>query len=248
MAEHCEPQTPPRLAGYESWLYQMPFMHSAGDVFASIGLPGQTDFSGESSTRWLIAIGEVIGRAEPASRLKAKIEAEITRLAGIMTDPASILTSLNRDLVDPAVSERFATMLVGVIDSDRHELTVASAGHPAPFLRHADRQTVLLGEQNAGYPLWIDPQFGYENVTAPIGPGEILIFHSDGVTAVIDDQCQLFDLHRLRQAIIQASDGAASVGQSILEAIRRLGQGRPQQDDITLLCLGRVVPTRRPVA
>jgi sigma-B regulation protein RsbU (phosphoserine phosphatase) len=209
--------------------------------------PGQTDLSGESSTRWFIAIGDVVGRGEPASRLKTKIEAEITRLAGIMTDPASILTSLNSDLVDPAVSERFASLVLAVIDSDRHELTIASAGHVAPFLRHTDRRIESLGGERTGFPLWIDPTQHYQNVTAPIGPGEIVMFHSGGVTAVIDHQCQLFDLHRLRHAIIQASDGAASVGESILEAIRRFGQGRPQQDDIALLCLGRVVPTRQPV-
>ena len=70
-----------------------------------------------------------------------------------------------------------------------------------------------------------------------------MIFCSDGVTAVINHQNQLFDLKSLHRAIAQAPDGAALVGQSILEAIRRFGQGRAQQDDITLLCLGRVVPT-----
>ena len=77
----------------------------------------------------------------------------------------------------------------------------------------------------------------------PVGPGEVVIVHSDGVTAVIDHQEQLFDLKSLQRAIAQAPDGADSVGQSILEAIHRFGQGRPQLDDITLLCLGRSVPT-----
>jgi hypothetical protein len=50
------------------------------------------------------------------------------------------------------------------------------------------------------------------------------------------------DLNSLKLAIAQVPDGAASVGQSITESIRRFGQGRPQMDDITLLCVGRVVP------
>ena len=91
-------------------------------------------------------------------------------------------------------------------------------------------------------PLWVVPGQTYENVTVPIGPGEVVVFQSDGVTAVIDHQSQILDLNSLRQAIVQAPDGAASVGESILEAIRRFGQGRTQMDDITLLCLGRAVP------
>jgi serine phosphatase RsbU (regulator of sigma subunit) len=68
-----------------------------------------------------------------------------------------------------------------------------------------------------------------------------VIFQSDGVTAVIDHQGHLFDPNSLRLAIAQATGDAASVGWSILEAIRRFGQGRPQMDDITLLCVGRPV-------
>ena len=67
-----------------------------------------------------------------------------------MTDPASILTSLNHDLVDPAASETFATLVLAVIDGNRHELTLASAGHVAPFLRDADRRIESLGEDAQG--------------------------------------------------------------------------------------------------
>jgi sigma-B regulation protein RsbU (phosphoserine phosphatase) len=115
----------------------------------------------------------------------------------------------------------------------------------APFLRLADRQTKWLGEDIAGLPLWVDPSHTYDEVMVPIGPGEVVIFQSDGVTAVADDRGNLFAESRLRRAIAQASDDAASVGQSILEAINRFRGGRAQVDDITLLCVERVAPTTR---
>ena len=243
MAQHSELQAAPRLAGYESWLYQMPCLYRTGDVFVSVAIPQQTNHFDDSRVRRFVAIGDLVARGECASRLKVRIEAEITRLAGIMTDPASILTSLNHDLVDPAASETFATLVLAVIDGNRHELTLASAGHVAPFLRDADRRIESLGEERTGFPLWIDPTQHYENVTAPIAPGEIVIFHSGGLTAIIDNQERIFDLTHLRQAINQASDHVASVGQSIMEAIRVFGHGRPQWESITLLCVGRAVPT-----
>jgi len=137
----------------------------------------------------------------------------------------------------------FATLLVVVIDSDRHELTLANAGHVSPLLRRVDRRVESLAEEIKGLPLWIDPGQTYEHATVPIGPGEVVIFHSDGVTAVIDHQSHFFDLNCLRLAIAQAPGGATSAGQSILDAIRRFGQGRAQMDDITLLSIGRAVPT-----
>jgi sigma-B regulation protein RsbU (phosphoserine phosphatase) len=239
MADERDRQSPPRLAGYQSWLCQMPCIDNSGYVFVSIPLPTDSDLPDELPTRWLVAVGDVIGRGEVASRVKEKLEAEVDRLVGTTFDPASILVALNDDPFDP---DTFACLLVAVIDSDCHELTLASAGHVAPFLRRVDRRVEALGEKAIGMPLWIVPEQTYENVTVKVGPDEVVIFHCAGVTAVIDHESNIFDVNSLRKAIAQADGGAASVGQSILEAIRRFGQGRPQADDITLLCLGRALP------
>ena len=242
MADPWEPQTPPRLAGYESWPYRMPGIDSAGDVLISVPLVGHAELHGDRPTRWLVALGDVSGWSEAACRRKDSLEAGVARLVGTTSDPAAMLEALNNDPVDP---DAFACLLVAVIDGDRHELTLASAGHVPPLLRPADRQDVLLVEGITGFPLWVAPGQTYEKFTVPIGPGEMVIFHSDGVTAIIDNQDCLFDLDRLRKAIAHAPDDAASVGQSILEAISRFRGGREQMDDITLLCVGRVAPTIR---
>ena len=239
MAHQWDRQNPLRLVGYESWFYQMPCIDSSGDVFVSLPLPKDADLPGELPNRWLLAVGDVSGKGDAASRVKERLEAEVHRLAGITIDPASILRALNNDLFEP---NRFACLLVAVIDADHHELTLASAGHAPPVQRRVDRRVESIAEEVCGMPLWIVPEHTYEKVTVPIGPGEVVIIHSDGVTAVIDHQSNIFDLNSLRQAIANAPGGAASVGQSILEAIRRLRQGRAQVDDITLLCLGRQMP------
>jgi phosphoserine phosphatase RsbU/P len=238
MADECDRQSPPRLVGYESWLYQMPCFDSSGDVFVSVALSGQAEIHSEPSTRWLIAVGDVSGRGEIASRMKDTLETEVIRLARTTSDPASILMAINKNLLDP---DRFACLLVAVIDSDCHELTLASAGYLAPFLRRVDRRVDSIAEKAIGMPLWIVPEQTYENVTVPIGPGEVVIFYSDDVTSVIDSHEQMLDTGCLRQAIARAPDGAASVGQSILQTIRRFGKGGKLMDDITLLCVGRPV-------
>lgn len=239
MADEWDRQCPPRLVDYESWLYQMPCFDSGGDVFVSVALAGHTEIHGEVPTRWLVAVGDVSAKGEIAARMKDAVETEVIRLARTTSDPASILVALNEV---PPDSNRFACLLVVVIDSECHELTLASAGYVAPFLRRVDRRVESIAEKTVGMPLWIVPEQHYENVTVTIGPGEVVIFRSDGVTAVIDSQDQSLDDDCLRHAIARGPDGAASVGQSILETIRRFRQGGMQMDDITLLCIGRAVP------
>jgi phosphoserine phosphatase RsbU/P len=244
MADEWDRQRPPRLTGYESWLYQMPCT-GTGDFFVSVPLPEHSGFSAELPTRWLVAIGDFGWSWREYSRLKDLMEAETRRLAGTAIDPASILEALNIDPLGTGdvscVLDSFACLLVALVDSDRHEMTLASAGHVSPLVRRVNRQTELLGGESAGLPLWVDPNQTYENVTMPIGPGEILVFYSDGVTELMDNQSNLFRPERLRQAISQAGGDASSVGQSILEATRRFGQGRAQIDDISLLCVGRAL-------
>ncbi len=240
MADSWDTQKPPRLVGYESWLYQMPRIDSSGDVFVSIPLPKDEDLPDEPPNRWLIALGDVSGKGEAASRLKNALANKLIQLVDTTTDPASILRALNNDVLDPGI---FATLLVAVIDSDRHELTLANAGCIPPLIRRDEWRVESLAEKVSGFPLWVALGAIYENSTVPVGPGEIVAFRSGGVAGGINQKEEIFSQKSLQEAIAQAPDGAASVGQSILEAVCRFGQGRPQMDDITLLCLGRSVPT-----
>ena len=113
MAAPWDRQNPPRLVGYESWLYQMPCIDSSGDVFVSVPLPKDADDSGEPPNRWLVALGDISGKGETASRLKDALETEVIRLVGTMTDPASILKALNHYLVDNAMEYVCATFVGG---------------------------------------------------------------------------------------------------------------------------------------
>ena len=152
MANSWETQQPPRLVGYESWVYQIPCIDSSGDVFVSIPLPKDNDLTDEPPNRWLIALGDVSGKGETASRHKEALEAELIRLVGTTTDPASILRTLNNTLIDPAMECVFACLVVAVIDSDRHELAIANAGHGSPLLRRVDRRVAFLRRRSAGIP------------------------------------------------------------------------------------------------
>jgi serine phosphatase RsbU (regulator of sigma subunit) len=173
------------------------------------------------------------------------LEKEVTQLATSVDDPGSILKALKHDPANIPGKSELATLFVAVIDSDRHELTLATAGAIPPLVRRADRRVENLATEICGFPLWLVPGQSYKNVTVPFGPGEVVIFHTDGVTAVTDHRGCPFHVNSLRQAIAHAPDDAASVGQSILEAIRRFAHGRTQVDDITLLCLRRALPTNR---
>jgi serine phosphatase RsbU (regulator of sigma subunit) len=225
MADSRDRQTLPDLVGYESCLCRLACMDSSGDVFVSLPLPRDGDLKDAPPSRCLVALGDVSGRGEITANLRDALEAAFIRLAGTTTDPASILKSLNSTLISLALDCYFATLLVVVIDSNPHELTLANAGHVLPFIRRADRQVESLVEGVTGIPLWIVPDQTYNKVNVPIGPGEVVVFHTDGVTSVFDPQDHLFDHHALRLAIAQAPVGAAPVGSRSLKPFAISGRG-----------------------
>ncbi len=76
MADSWETELPPRLVGYESWLFQMPCIDSSGDVFVSVPLPKEADSADEPPHRWLVVIGDVIARREFESQ-RTRLESPI---------------------------------------------------------------------------------------------------------------------------------------------------------------------------
>jgi sigma-B regulation protein RsbU (phosphoserine phosphatase) len=226
----------PRPTGYETWIYQKACPDSVGEVFLSTPLPKV----GEAHAGcWLVALGSVTGRGAHAARLKAALESELARLARSETDPASLLEALNHGPEDLAGPVDFATMLTAVLDGDRHELVLGNAGSIPPLLRRPDGRIEVLGEGVCGFPLWVLEGHEYGTITVPIDPGDVLVFFSDGVTATVDHESRVFDMARLRRSIAEAPDGAAAVGRSVVDAVRRFESGCAQADDITLFCLGR---------
>ncbi len=112
MVDPWHRKNPPRLLGYESWLYQMPCIDSSGDLFVSVPLPGQVDLPGEPPNRSLVALGDISGKGETASHLKDAWVTELIRLVGTTTDPASILKALN-SWTDPAYGMRLRHFVGG---------------------------------------------------------------------------------------------------------------------------------------
>jgi hypothetical protein len=79
MVDPWHRKNPPRLVGYESWLYQMPCIDSSSDLFVSVPLPGHVDLPGEPPNRWLVALGDISGKGETASHRKDAWVTELIR-------------------------------------------------------------------------------------------------------------------------------------------------------------------------
>ena len=150
---------------------------AGGDFYDAFALPGG---------QLAVVLGDVAGHDVRAAALMGQVRAALRALALGEPDPAVVLCGLDRLVTSLGAEahsdELFVTVVYGVIDPATNELTLASAGHPAPLLRRGNP-----GEQPAaayvqvppGVPLGLDGRRATS--TIDFLPGDTLLLFSDGV-------------------------------------------------------------------
>jgi serine phosphatase RsbU (regulator of sigma subunit) len=224
------PERRPEVAGYEFWDDYEPALYIGGDYF---------DYVPTAQGRWAVALGDVAGKGMPAALLMAKLSAEFRLFVAQDPDPTTVVARLNRQLADAHLPDRFVTFLLAVLDVQAHTLTIVNAGHWPPLIRRADGRLDAVGFAESGTPLAVERDYPYEATTVALGPGDVAILYTDGVTEAMDVDDRCLGMERLRAAALSAPPRAPAVGAAIVQAVHRHSAGRPPSDDVTLVCLGR---------
>jgi len=158
-------------------------------------------------------------------------------------DPAASVNKLN-NLLYPHTSQmdRFVTFAAVVLDPVAHTVTLVSAGHQSPILlRHANKTlTDAMPKDVPGLPLGMLDGYDYSACQVVLQPGDVLIIFTDGVSDAVNVRNTAFGNQGIHAAI-QASGSASAkmIGERITKAVTQHASGRPQHDDITLVCLSR---------
>ncbi len=232
------PRDQPQIPGYTFWECYRPAQVVGGDLYDYLPVE-EAGSSSNGKERWAVTRGDVAGMGMPAALVMAGICPEVRHLVRAGVPPVDVLSHVNRHVYDTGVAGRFVTLVITMIDSRLHELTVATAGHPHALIRRAGGLVEEIGCDGTGLPLGVSLDATYRATQVPLQPGDVVVLFSDGVTDAMDQKGQCFGLDRLRINLAEAPTGVAGVGESILAAVRDHFAGRSQFDDITIVCFGR---------
>ncbi len=236
------PHSRPDLPGYCFWDFYEPAKIVGGDYYDYIALETGLD----DGPCWAIALGDVAGKGLPASLMMAKLGSDVRLSVLTEPDPVAKVERLNRRLCDARLPDRYVTLLLTLLDTRRHTLTVVNAGHTYPIIRRASGQVEQVGVDRHGMMLGVEFHERYVTTTVELGLGDVVVLFTDGVNEAMNSRRRLLGLPKLLNAVAEAPGDVNSIGNHILRTVRDHAAGHPQSDDIALLCFGRLTPGSPP--
>jgi serine phosphatase RsbU (regulator of sigma subunit) len=214
------PDAIPGVPGFRIESVYKPAGEAGGDFFQIVPI---------ANGGVLIVVGDVSGKGMPAAMTVSLLVGTFRTLAHYTQSPSEILAAMNQRMMGRSQGG-FTTCLVLRADADG-KLTVANAGHIAPYLMGQELQL-----QN-GLPLGLAAESAYAETTAQLMPGEQLTLLTDGVVEARDKSGALMGFER-----------AAAISTEPAEAIATAAQAFGQDDDITVLSVTRTAGLNQALA
>lgn len=227
-AARLAPDELPTIQGFEiAHVYEPGSGALAGDFY---------DLYPTGASRLTAVIGDVAGHGIEPSITAFQVKYLLRVFLRQYRDPAQAIEELNLVMSAQGRPEDFVSLCAVVFDQSAGTLRFASAGHPPAWIWQ-DREVRPL--RATGPLLTLDPKGSYFSRELPLGPGDVLIMYTDGLTEARAGD-QLFGEERIAQFLRRdPGDDLAVLCKGLLEAARDFASA-PLADDVAILAIRRV--------
>jgi sigma-B regulation protein RsbU (phosphoserine phosphatase) len=180
-----------------------------------------------------VALGDVSGKGSAAALYGAVAVGTMRSLGSQKPRPMNMLRAMNGFLTERMIEGRFMTICFATWHRGRHRLRIANAGQEQPFLLHGGQCEKL---RLSGFPLGMFEDTTYEEQTFILSPGDILVFHSDGIADTQSPTGEFYGAGRIANLIYEKRElSADALADRLLEEVDTFSGGRHPFDDRTLI-------------
>jgi serine phosphatase RsbU (regulator of sigma subunit) len=245
------PQGPLTLHGLSVTAHCEPAREVGGDYY---------DYLPLGDRRVGILIADVAGKGTSAALYMAELKGLMLSLSQLHSSPRELLIAANRIIAQHLDARSFITMTYAVVDPCARTLTYARAGHcPLIYLpgeggrgqgeggsreqRDGGRRQVQVQIPDGlvlGLKIDNGERFNslLEEVTQPLGAGDVVLLFTDGVTDATNAEGDPFGEERLAALVAEHGDlPFEELRERILREIRAFVGGTGLQDDLTFVLL-----------
>jgi sigma-B regulation protein RsbU (phosphoserine phosphatase) len=202
-----------------------------GDFYDVITLP---------DGRVVVALGDVAGKGSPAALLMALLLAMLRTLVDEGLESAQLITRLNVQIAKHSPASRFITFFYGLYEPSTGVMQFVNAGHLPPLILRAGGSIDRVGVAGGGLALGMFDHATYETSEITVGPGDVFVLYTDGITEAENREGRAFEDAGLEAVIARTSAGNPNeIGAAILAAVEAYADDMRLADDLTALVLKR---------
>jgi PAS domain S-box-containing protein len=189
------------------------------------------------ATQYAILLADAVGHGVSAALGTMSLRSLWDDHRERVTTPGAFLQVINAS-VHKLVQQAgyFGTALAVVYDAATGELRCVRAGHPAPLLFRANGQIESVGKSNPALGMFA--QATYQETTAWLEPGDVMLLFTDGATEVVgpaDHDLGKEGLKRLVQEQLNGAPPAQLDLARLEEQLLKFSGAVRLADDLTLL-------------
>ncbi len=187
---------------------------------------------------WAALIGDVQGKGPDAAAVTALARHTLRAGAAYEESPSGVLALLHKALREQRTDGRFCTVAHAhlQIGDGRIRVDLACGGHPLPLVVHPDGVVEPVGRLGTLLGTDIEPQL--YDVTVELGPGDVLVLYTDGVTEVRRRRREIFG-HAELTDLLAGCGGLPpdAIADRVEAAVLAASEGH-LRDDMAILAFG----------
>lgn len=216
-----------------------------GIVFAARQRPAESA-NGDFATavrlgpgRWLVAVGDVMGRGRVAASLADRIVEHIQERAPRALSLGDLAGTANELVYDLTDGEKFASMLLLEFDVQAGTVRLANAGHEVPLAVGRSGGVVALEGHGPALGLLRDTRYRGSGPLR-LARGMILLAITDGVIEAVNERGRPYGRDRAARALAECRrQGPKAI---VRRVIREASKHAAHQDDRTAVAVQLVGP------
>lgn len=220
----------PEVPGWELHGASVPSQEASGDYY----LIARREAAGDC----VAMVVDVSGKGIAAALLTASVEALTAGFLELGLPPEEVCDRVCRRLYDRTPPEKYATAFLAVLEPGGGRVRWANAGHNAGLVVRADGAVETLDA--TGPPLGLVPGARRQGAELVLGPGDLLVLYTDGVTEAMDGTEAEYGTDRLAALCVDhRSRPLPDLARALEDDLARFAGDVPFHDDRTVVLARR---------
>ncbi|HEY1469942.1 MAG TPA: SpoIIE family protein phosphatase [Candidatus Acidoferrum sp.] len=195
------------------------------------------DYIARPDGSFRLVIADVSGKGVAAALLMSATAAAVRLETNEPRKLCEVAKHLNDELYGLQDDGRFVTVLLGEFDPHSRHLKYINCGHNPGLLFRREPSDVSWLDSSCT-PIGLSPELNCTLEEIALGPSDILVWYTDGVTEASDKEGREFGTNRILEVVREHSAGTArEICDQLYRAVADFAQRDSLDDDLTVMVL-----------